>query len=118
LRLAHDLTAIPQARRLVRRWSTELCVDAALIDDVELIVSELVTNAVIHAVAPYDIDLYRSEGVIRGEVRDASSTAPCRNTSPDHRGGFGLHIVTARSTRWGCITTPDGKEVWFEIDQP
>ena len=54
--------------------------------------------------------------MVRGEVHDGSTAPPATNTNPDYRGGFGLNIVTSRTSRWGTAVTPDGKQVWFEID--
>ena len=110
MRLAQDHTAALQARRCARRWSHEHHLP-------ELVVDELVGNAVRHASPPYDFEISRANGTIRGEVHDGSTTTPTRRTHPDHRGGFGLNIVTSRTSRWGSAATPDGKQVWFEIDQ-
>jgi anti-sigma regulatory factor (Ser/Thr protein kinase) len=121
MRLAHDTSAAPQARRYARNWATELRVPEPVVADLELVVTELVANAVVHAAPPYDLELRRSGGVIRGEVSDASDTPPSINSDPDHHGGFGLRIVAARATRWGIAplgraSEGNGKRVWFEID--
>ena len=77
-------------------------------------VTELVTNALQHARAPYDIELSRYIGIVRGEVRDRSTTTPETNRNPDYRGGLGLSIVSTGTTRWGCALQPEGKRVWFQ----
>jgi two-component sensor histidine kinase len=84
--------------------------------DIELVVDELVGNAVRHASPPYDFELSRVNDTVRGEVHDTSTVVPSTNNTPDHRGGFGLNIVNNRTSRWGTAVTPDGKQVWFEID--
>jgi two-component sensor histidine kinase len=117
MRLAQNTAAL-QARRYARRWSNEHVLAEAAVADIELVASELVSNAVRHALPPYDFELSRVNGVVRGEVHDGSTTTPTMNDHPDHRGGFGLNIVTSRTSRWGTAVTPDGKQVWFEIDQP
>jgi hypothetical protein len=115
MRLAHK-TAISQAWRYARRWSSGQGVGDAVIDDIELVVCELVTNALRHGTPPDDVDLFRINGTIRGEVGDASTTTPRSNSKPDERGGYGLNIVTSLATRWGSDPTTVGEHVWFEID--
>ena len=117
MRLAADEHAAGQARRYARHWLADHALSPRLIDDIELVVAELVSNAVRHGCPPFDVDLYEAAGVIRGEVRDRSSALPKLNPAPDHSGGFGLGIVSACTARWGAVADGDGKEVWFEIDQ-
>lgn len=113
-------TRSPGAAGEVRRFAHGWCVvhgrSAPLTSDVELIVSELVSNAVRHSVGPYSLDLYQNHGVLRGEVCDGSTTAPRVNSAPDESGGFGLSIVDACASRWGTNVTPTGKQIWFEIN--
>jgi anti-sigma regulatory factor (Ser/Thr protein kinase) len=116
MRLAQDYTAAWQARRYVRRWSNNHHLPQTAVADIELVVDELVNNAVTHGSPPYDLEIFHVNGKVRGEVHDGSTTTPTTNTHPDYRGGFGLHIVTSRTSRWGTAITPDGKQVWFEID--
>lgn len=118
MRLAQDHTAALQARRYARRWSHDHHLPDSAVADIELVVDELVTNAVMHAAPPYVLEIFRVNGTVRGEVRDGSTTTPTRNAHPDQRGGFGLTIVTSRTSRWGSAAMPDGKQVWFEIDHP
>jgi sigma-B regulation protein RsbU (phosphoserine phosphatase) len=83
-----------------------------------LIVSELVTNAVIHTRRPVELRLsYEAdEHVLRGGVVDQSSTLPLPPTSadaiPEPRG---LLIVDRLATTWGTYGDQDGKVVWFEL---
>lgn len=116
MRLAGDEHAAVQARRFARRWLADQHVPPQLVDDIELVVGELVSNAVRHGRPPYEVELHETHGVIRGEVRDASSMTPSLNLSPDHLGGFGLGIVAACTSRWGTAVLPAGKEVWFEVE--
>jgi anti-sigma regulatory factor (Ser/Thr protein kinase) len=117
VRLAADEHAATQARRFARNWSADQSLSPRLVADIELIVTELVSNAVRHGVPPYEVDLYQSAGVIRGEVRDGSSVLPSPNLKPDHRGGYGLGIVDACTSRWGTVPDANGKEVWFEVER-
>ena len=116
MRLAADEHAAGQARRYARHWLADQSLSPRLVDDIELVVAELVSNAVRHGAPPYDVELHQAAGVIRGEVRDRSSALPRLNRAPDHNGGFGLGIVAACTARWGAVADADGKEVWFEID--
>jgi two-component sensor histidine kinase len=118
MRLAQDHTAAQQARRYARRWSNEHHVVESAVADIELVASELVSNALKHASPPYDFELSRVNGAVRGEVCDGSTAIPTKNNDPDYRGGFGLNIVTSRTSRWGTLSSPDGKQVWFEIYHP
>jgi anti-sigma regulatory factor (Ser/Thr protein kinase) len=89
----------------------------------DLLVSELVTNAVLHAgVAEGEAGmtlhvLLDSEG-IRVEVRDRGrgfeKSAPVPR--PSGRGGYGLLLVERMAARWG-VAGPNGAKVWFEIDR-
>ncbi len=89
-------------------------------DAVRLVVSELATNAVIHAATPFTVSLSHSDHSLRLEVRDQvlghvdSRTPP----SPTSTGGRGLQVVAASSSSWGVRAEGDGKSVWatFELD--
>jgi anti-sigma regulatory factor (Ser/Thr protein kinase) len=115
VRLATDEHAALQARRFARNWSTCHALSPRLVDDIELVVAELVSNAIRHAPPPYEVELSESGGVIRGEVGDGSPIGPTRNTHPDEGGGFGLGIVAACTARWGVDLVGAGKHVWFEV---
>jgi anti-sigma regulatory factor (Ser/Thr protein kinase) len=85
---------------------------------VALLVSEVVTNAVVHPdVIPTNIRLFAQieGGVIRVEVTDAGDgfepESP-RVPKPDH--GYGLFLVDKQSSRWG-VQRGDGTTVWFEV---
>ena len=115
MRLAQDPTAATEARRYTRRWSGKHDLPEAVVSDLELVVDELVTNAVLHADGPIDIELSQHADVIRGQVSDASPVEPTLKSRPDERGGFGLRIVDSRVARWGSARHDDGKYVWFEL---
>ena len=115
MRLVADEHASAQARRFARDWSAKHALEQRLVDDIELVVAELVSNAVRHGLPPYELELAEVRGMIRGEVRDASTDLPVPNLSPDHHGGFGLGIVAACTARWGTELNGAGKEVWFEV---
>jgi anti-sigma regulatory factor (Ser/Thr protein kinase) len=115
MRLAQDISAPTEARRFARRWSLEKRIPDRVVADLELVVAELVTNALVHANPPYEIDLRLDGPLIHGEVSDGSYTKPHVDRDSG-RGGFGLPIVDLRTCRWGSALRPDGKRVWFEIE--
>ncbi|MFG2551470.1 SpoIIE family protein phosphatase [Streptomyces sp. NPDC048581] len=80
----------------------------------ELIVSELVTNAIRYAEPPIRLRLLRDTR-LTCEVADASSTAPrLRHARIMDEGGRGLFLVAQLAHRWGARYTPDGKIIWAE----
>jgi PAS domain S-box-containing protein len=87
---------------------------AALSDTVELLVSELVTNAVRHGAGDIGLRLIRTD-VLLCEVRDDGYELPTlRRADVTAEDGRGLQLVTALAERWGTHRTPTGKVVWFE----
>ncbi|MEW1773421.1 SpoIIE family protein phosphatase [Streptomyces sp. NPDC086777] len=84
----------------------------------ELIVSELVTNAVRYGDGPIALRLIRDAALIC-EVSDGSSTAPhLRRARVYDEGGRGLLLVAQISERWGSRQTPAGKTIWAEQPLP
>ncbi|MEO5840865.1 MAG: ATP-binding protein [Acidimicrobiales bacterium] len=115
MRLPDDDHAASTARRVARQWASHEGLPEEVVGDLELVVSELVTNARRHGLPPYHFDLRRVDGVIRGEVCDGLPLAPRPKQSPDETGGFGLGIVNSCASQWGTQTLPTGKQVWFEL---
>ena len=106
-RLARDAT-----RTAVSDWG----LDAEVGDTVALIVSELITNAVLHTGSSPTLRLRTSAGSVYVEVTDDDSRPPrMRDPEDDEDGGRGLHLIEALSRRWNVRTTPTGKVVWAEI---
>jgi anti-sigma regulatory factor (Ser/Thr protein kinase) len=110
-----DVTAIRGARRFVTE-SLRTLGGAAIADDVELAVTELAANAVLHAQTEFVVELALSEDRIELSVRDRGSVAP---TMPDadslDGSGRGLRIVAALADRWGVERQQDAKVVWAEF---
>lgn len=108
-----DADALSRARRLVRTTASEL---GELADDAELVVSELLTNALLHGEPPVTVRVRAAE-VIRIEVHDTGRSAPIvlpRNT--EAMTGRGLALVSALATSWGVEGDPaGGKVVWAEL---
>jgi anti-sigma regulatory factor (Ser/Thr protein kinase) len=103
------------ARRFVVAALEGLACDE-LIGDAALIVTELATNAVVHARSDFTVAIASSGGAVRIEVRDASSHAPTtRVSSPSTTGGRGLSIIDTLASAWGVLRAGDGKVVWAQL---
>jgi hypothetical protein len=84
----------------------------------ELVVSELLTNAVTHARGPVRLRLIRDEGLIC-EVSDGSDTAPhMRHAQLLDEGGRGLYLIGQVADRWGTRYSATGKTIWVEQRLP
>ncbi|MEV0178589.1 SpoIIE family protein phosphatase [Streptomyces sp. NPDC050625] len=84
----------------------------------ELILSELLTNAIRHATGPFQVRLLRDRMLIC-EVADTSSTSPhLRQADMTDEGGRGLFLVAQLAQRWGTRYTPRGKVIWAEQPMP
>jgi len=86
-------------------------------DDIELLVSELATNAVLHARSDFCIRLMAFEDRVRVEVSDQNSRLPSFSVVPaDAYSGRGLMLVQASAAAWGVEAhSEDGKTIWFEV---
>ncbi|MDC0770721.1 ATP-binding SpoIIE family protein phosphatase [Streptomyces sp. HD] len=102
-----------QASRQLAAWGLQ---EAAFVT--ELVVSELVTNAIRYGDVPIGLRLIRDRTLIC-EVSDASSTAPhLRRARTFDEGGRGLHMVAQLTQGWGTRQTPTGKTIWAEQPLP
>lgn len=117
----HDLHGVLQARRFVRellgRWGL-----SAACDDLEVLVSEVVTNALIHAHSDVELRLRDYPDRVRVEVRDSDPYPPVPTALLDDdadnleaESGRGLLIVDALASAWGSSPAGRGKTTWFEI---
>ncbi|NUS12873.1 MAG: SpoIIE family protein phosphatase [Streptomyces sp.] len=83
----------------------------------ELVISELVTNAIRHGSRPVRLRLIKDDSSLFCEVSDGSSTAPhLRRARVLDEGGRGLMLVARLTDRWGTRQTPGGKIIWTEQD--
>ncbi|MEV7990465.1 SpoIIE family protein phosphatase [Streptomyces sp. NPDC086077] len=111
--LPSDPATVARARSLVTRQLTAWDMSEASFVT-ELIVSELVTNAIRYGKPPVTLRLIRSH-VLTCEVSDGSSTSPrLRHARTTDEGGRGLLLVARSSDRWGTRYTEEGKIVWVE----
>ncbi|WP_393097526.1 SpoIIE family protein phosphatase [Streptomyces sp. LN325] len=100
------------ARRALSRWGME-----DMSDSVELLVSEVVTNAVRYASRPVTLRLLRTD-VLRCEVGDDVPQLPrLRQARATDEGGRGLYLVNKLARRWGATRLSTGKVVWFELNR-
>jgi Histidine kinase-like ATPase domain len=107
--------SVPEARRFVADRLTGLPGDT--VEVARLLVSELVTNAVLHAHTDLTLTLSRVGQVVRVEVADQSPRLPVMRTHGQDAGtGRGLRVLDSMAKRWGSDGAGDGKVVWFEID--
>jgi anti-sigma regulatory factor (Ser/Thr protein kinase) len=111
--LSTDLQEAARARTLVANQLADWGL-AELAFASELIVSELVTNAIRYAGAPIGLRLIRDQRLIC-EVSDPSQTQPhLRRARLDEEGGRGLFLVAQLTHRWGSRYTASGKTIWTE----
>ena len=103
------------ARREVSAALTKWGLDA-LVDAAQLLTSELVTNAVLHARTPVIVSVTRKGGSVRINVSDGSPIEPSvRTYSKNATTGRGLQLLTSLADNWGSEATKTGKTVWFTL---
>ncbi len=115
LELPPDHTAAARARHFVsatlHAWGCN-----GIVDDAELLVSEFVTNAILHTRSAPTVTVDRTPTAIRVSVRDKSTSTPrLRDYEPTAVTGRGLLLVDRISQRWGIESDGTGKCVWFEV---
>jgi DNA-binding NarL/FixJ family response regulator len=113
-----------QSPRAARRFVSQALTgwddgEGDLTDTVTLLVSELVTNAVVHAGSDVEVMVRLTSSAARVEVTDASAEALApRNATDDEDSGRGLALVGSLARRWGVRpASGGGKTVWFEVDR-
>lgn len=87
-------------------------------DDARVVITELVTNAVLHARTAVAVSVALGNGRLRIEVRDGSAREPvCRHHSATATTGRGLSLIGQLSDDWGVEPRDNGKVVWAELSQ-
>src|SRR5262249_39552743 len=111
LSLPFDAGSVATAREVVR----ELCRDWEVVThlgDAELVVSELVTNAILQAVRPLRLTIALRGAYLHRAVGDGSAQVPRPRPRPGDFGPRGLGVVDLLSKAWGSTPYRDGKTVW------
>jgi anti-sigma regulatory factor (Ser/Thr protein kinase) len=97
---------------ILRSWN----LTGQVLDDAELVISELATNAVVHARSPFRVALRRFQSGARLSVYDESPLTPgLREGVRGGDSGHGLHLIEALAESWGVASAEPGKEVWAEL---
>lgn len=115
------LPAGPAAAGRARRFITQFCgaadLPAELCQTAALLVSELVTNAVVHGRTAATIQVHRPVDVLRVTVQDNSPDLARVGNHPQltEEHGCGLMIVSTLASNWGIESIDGGKAVWFEL---
>jgi serine/threonine-protein kinase RsbW len=118
MELESDPAAVASARQFVSAtlWAMEL---DCLMDEATLVVSELVTNAVIHARTAVAVGVTVTPEKVRIAVSDDNSRLPVVGETPeDATSGRGLHLVGAIAQAWGVEEQATAKVVWAELPRP
>jgi anti-sigma regulatory factor (Ser/Thr protein kinase) len=114
-----------EAARAARRAFAEnaSALPLSLQEDLALLVTELVSNAVLHGGAgddgPVQVEFRRQAGRVRVEVVNPGTAfePPASPTNGGSSGGWGLLLVDQIAERWGIMPAQSGTCVWFELDQ-
>jgi anti-sigma regulatory factor (Ser/Thr protein kinase) len=115
IRLDAEPRSVGRARRFCSATLEGWGVTGDLVDTCVLLVSELATNAVLHARTPFTVTIDR-DPTLRVEVHDGDPRPPhTRDYGPEAASGRGLHLVEALAADSGTLTTTGGKAVWFEL---
>ena len=112
-----DAHSVQEARQFVSdAISSRAAAGDEVSDDLLLALSEMATNAVLHAGTPFDV-VITTDGFVRIEVEDGSTETPsARSPSAGEPGGRGLTIIDDVCDRWGVHVVRDRKCVWCERD--
>lgn len=130
LEIRPDPAEVGRARRWARSRlaGSGIGADEPLSETLILLVSELVTNAVVHTGCPAVLRLLLTgvcedpsgarTGTVRLEVADGSACPPVpRRAAGDETGGRGLELVDGLADRWGWDAEGVGKRIWCEVDR-
>jgi anti-anti-sigma regulatory factor/anti-sigma regulatory factor (Ser/Thr protein kinase) len=114
------LSPSPGAAALARSTVAAACEAwglADLVDRAEIIVTELVSNAIVHARTEMELVVGRREGSLNISLGDGCVDPPRRlpDDQVDATGGRGLILIEALATTWGFLPTRDGKVVWATL---
>jgi anti-sigma regulatory factor (Ser/Thr protein kinase) len=109
-----DPTSVSSARHFVVDSLTADGCPHATIETAKLLVSELASNAVLHARSPFEVSMSQHDHSLTISVADECTSRPVAREVTDV-GGRGLHLVEALANEWGVCPRQDGKAVYFRI---
>jgi anti-sigma regulatory factor (Ser/Thr protein kinase) len=118
MELPGDPSAARQARQFVSRVLREWSIDEDTVDNAELCVSELVTNAVIHSGTTSSVTVQADREYVLVIVQDRGGRGAVRRPEeldPESVSGRGLTLVDALASAWSAEHSTDGTTVWFEL---
>ena len=111
-----NLDSVPAARHFVLNEVGDGWGDEGVAARAALLVSELVTNAVLHARTDINVVVSKGDRRVRVEVADQNGRLPSHPDIPDDAtSGRGMLLVDALACAWGIEERPDGKVIWFEV---
>jgi len=113
------LPPLTSSARQARQFVDEAIEGTSPVDGMlSVLVSELASNAILHAQTDFTVRVHDRDGVLRIEVADGSAVAPTKKDyGPDAITGRGLQLVESVADRWGVDVVAGGKTVWFELDR-
>jgi anti-sigma regulatory factor (Ser/Thr protein kinase) len=114
LQLKRSADSPREARHALREWLDTVACPDGVREGALLVVSELVTNAIVHARSEPVVVGTFGDGMLRIEVHDDDRSPPLVAASSGPTGGFGMRLVAAVSDAWGWAHTDSGKRVWAE----
>ncbi|MFF9195603.1 ATP-binding protein [Streptomyces sp. NPDC014779] len=120
LEVGPDPAEVGRARRWARSRlaGSGIEEDEPLAETLVLLISELVTNAVVHTGCPAVLRMLFGGGGVRVEVADASDRPPRpRHAEGEDTNGRGLELVDGLADRWGWQREGAGKSIWCEVDR-
>ncbi|MFJ5548434.1 ATP-binding protein [Streptomyces sp. NPDC093225] len=124
LQVQLEVGADPAEVGRARRWARSrlagcgIGVDEPLAETLILLISELVTNAVVHTGCPAVLRMLFGGPGVRLEVADSSAQPPApRHAEGDDTNGRGLELVDGLADRWGWAPEGAGKRIWCEVDR-
>lgn len=111
-------SSVPEVRWWVRDWLHRAGVEDDVLATAELLISELATNAVLHARGLQVTVSVQTGRHVEAAVRDDERTLPQpRQAQPWESGGRGLALVSALADDWGTSPARTGKWVWFRVER-
>ncbi|MEW2353271.1 ATP-binding protein [Spirillospora sp. NPDC029432] len=106
------------ARRAVRERAAKVVGDGDVLDDIELMTSEAIANALLHGSGPISVTVVTDGRRVRVEVRDGGPAARC---DPARRGidhGRGLNVIDSLAAEWALERSCGETRLWFVVDRP